>query len=678
MNGKEQSGWRNIAIVGPYLSGKTTLLESFLFVTNAITRKGNVTDGNTVSNSSPEARSRQMSVEVETANTDYKDIRFTFLDCPGSVEFTQETYNALMGVGSAVIVCEPDISRVLTLAPLFQFLDKWKIPHLVFINKMDRAASSFTEVLNALKEVSSRPLLPQQYPIRKGQDIVGFIDLISEQAFHYHENAPSDPVPLPESLKEEEYITRQELLEGLADFDDRLLEELLEDIDPSQEEIIKDLKQELSADLIVPVFMGIAEKDYGVRHLLDALVRETPAPTATAQRRGLDPDRDLTIAQVLKTYYTPQGGKQSLVRVWNGVLTDGMTLNGTRVGGIYRLNGSQQTAQTEAQTGEIVALGRMDTAQTGDTLTSESGKATIALPRAEKMPSVYSVAIVAENRKDEVKLSSALNKLIEEDPSLSWEQNTETHEILLWGQGDIHIQVSLDRLRRKYNLPMKTHLPHIPYKETIRKPIESVRGRYKHQSGGHGQYGDVHLHIEPLPLGTGFQFQETIVGGSVPKQYIPGVEMGVREALESGPLGFPIVDISVTLTDGSYHNVDSSEQAFKQAARVAMQEGLPQGEPTLLEPVLAMEIACPNSYTSNVLQLISVRRGQILGYEGLSGWKGWDKISTHLPQAEMHDFIVELRSLTMGVGSFSWKYDRLQPVPGKIADKILSQANSEV
>jgi len=678
MNGKEQSGWRNIAIVGPYLSGKTTLLESFLFVTNAITRKGNVTDGNTVSNSSPEARSRQMSVEVETANTDYKDVRFTFLDCPGSVEFTQETYNALMGVGSAVIVCEPDISRVLTLAPLFQFLDQWKIPHLVFINKMDRAASSFTEVLNALKEISSRPLLPQQYPIRKGQDVVGFIDLISEQAFHYHENAPSDPVPLPESLKEEEYITRQELLEGLADFDDRLLEELLEDIDPSQEEIIKDLKQELSADLIVPVFMGIAEKDYGVRHLLDALVRETPAPTATAQRRGLDCDRDLTIAQVLKTYYTPQGGKQSLVRVWNGVLTDGMTLNGTRVGGIYRLNGSQQTSQTEAQTGEIVALGRMDTAQTGDTLTSESGKATIALPRAEKMPSVYSVAIVAENRKDEVKLSSALNKLIEEDPSLSWEQNTETHEILLWGQGDIHIQVSLDRLRRKYNLPMKTHLPHIPYKETIRKPIESVRGRYKHQSGGHGQYGDVHLHIEPLPLGTGFQFQETIVGGSVPKQYIPGVEMGVREALESGPLGFPIVDISVTLTDGSYHNVDSSEQAFKQAARVAMQEGLPQGEPTLLEPVLAMEIACPNSYTSNVLQLISVRRGQILGYEGLSGWKGWDKISTHLPQAEMHDFIVELRSLTMGVGSFSWKYDRLQPVPGKIADKILSQANSEV
>ena len=675
MNQKVLENTRNVAIVGPYSGGKTTLLESLLFVTGAISRKGSIKEGNTVGDSSTEARDRQMSVEVSAASTDYQDIHFTFLDCPGSIEFAQETYNALVGAGAAIVVCEPAIARVLTLAPLFKFLDDWEIPHLVLINKMDKSKNSYMEVLHALKEVSSRPLVPHQYPIRQGQELIGYIDLVSEQAYHYHKGSPADPVPLPEHLKAEEKAARDEMLETLAEFDDHLLEELVEEIEPPQEEILQDLKKDLSADLIVPVFLGIAEQDYGVRPLLEALVKEAPAPTVTAERRGLKPKADgETLVQVLKTYFTPQGGRLSLARVWQGELTDGMTLNGVRAGGIYQMMGQQQQSISKASVGEIVAIGRLEGIQTGDTL-SNSNKKAKELPKSERLEPVYAQAIAPENRKDEVKLSSAIGKLIEEDPSLHWEQHGDTKEVILWGQGEIHLRVALDRLRRKYNLPMNTHLPQVPYKETIRQSTTS-HGRYKHQTGGHGAFGDVHLDIKPLPRGEGFYFHQTIVGGVVPKQYIPGVEIGVREYLQHGPLGFPVVDVDVTLTDGSYHSVDSSEQAFKQAARIAMTEGMPKCKPTLLEPILSVTVSAPSEFTSKVLQLVSGRRGQILGYEAIAGWKGWDRVTAYLPQAEMHNFIIELRSLTMGVGFFKWEYDHLQEVPDKIAENILARSSN--
>ena len=682
MNENVRASTRNVAIVGPYLSGKTTLLESLLSVTGAITRKGSVREGNTVGDSAAEARDRQMSVEVSAASTEYEGVRFTFIDCPGSVEFAQETYNALMGVDAAVVVCEPANDnnenglrqKVLTLAPLFKFLDDWEIPHLVFINKMDRVSNNFMDMLHALKAVSKRPLVPHQYPIIQDEQLTGFIDLVSEQAYQYHPGAPADPIPFPESLKAQEQAARAEMLEELANFDDHLLEELLEEIDPPQEEILQDLKLELGADLVVPVFCGVADQDFGVRPLLEALLREAPEPQDTAQRRGIDATAETPIAQVLKTYYTPQGGKLSLVRVWQGKLIDGIVLNGTRAGGIYRLLGQQQLSLNAAEAGEIVALSRLDGVKTGDTL-SANGKAT-ELPKAELLKPVYALAIAPEKRNDEVKLSAALTKLLEEDPSLMWEQHGDTHEVILWGQGEIHLQVALDRLRRKYNLPMGTHLPQVPYKETIRKAAASVHGRYKHQSGGHGQFGDVYLDINPLGRGEGFNFRDTIVGGVVPKQYIPGVEVGVREFLVHGPLGFPVVDVAVTLTNGSYHTVDSSEQAFKQAARLAMQLGMAQCEPTLLEPIVSVEVNTPSEFTSKVMQLVSGRRGQILGYEGISNWSGWDKLTAYLPQAEMHNFIVELRSLTLGVGSFQWQYHHLQEVPDKLAERVLATGSN--
>jgi elongation factor G len=673
MNNKIVAGSRNIAIVGPYLSGKTTLLESLLYVTGATSRKGSVQEQNTVGDASPEARDRQMSTEVTTASTEYEGVRFTFLDCPGSVELVQETLNVLVGVDAALVVCAPEAERLLTLSPLFQFLDQWEIPHLVFVNKMDRANSSFAEVLKALQLVSSRPLVLHQYPMSQKEQLSGFIDLVSEQAYQYHPGAPADPIPLPNSLRDQERAARAEMLEVLAEFDDHLLEELLEDIDPPQAEVLQDLKLDLGADLIVPVFLGVAEQEYGVRPLLDALLREAPDATTTAERRGLSLQSEPPIAQVLKTYLSPQGGKLSLVRIWQGTLTDGITLNQIRVGGLYRLMGQQQISLTTAQAGEIVALGRLEGIKTGETLTTLTSDPTLKLPKAEQLKPVFAQAIAPEKRKDEVKLSSAIGKLLEEDPSLVWEQREDTHEMILWGQGEIHLQIALDRLARKYNLPVKTHSPQVPYRESIRKPTSS-HGRYKHQTGGHGQFGDVYLEIKPLPRGAGFSFQETIVGGVVPRQYIPGVEMGVREFLGQGILGFPVVDIAVTLTHGSYHPVDSSEQAFKQAARIAMQSGLPQCEPVLLEPIERVEISTPTEFTANVLRLISGHRGQILGYDAKPDWRGWDQVSAYLPEAEMQNLIIELRSLTQGVGSFHWHYDHLQEVPDKVAERVLATA----
>ncbi len=671
MTQKVLSGFRNVAIIGPYSSGKTSLLESLLYVSGTISRKGRIEDRNTVGDNIPEGRDRAMTVEVNAASVEYGGIRFNFVDCPGSVELQQEAYNALVGVDSAIIVCEADPDRVLTLAPLFQFLDQWEIPHMIWINKLDRAIAPFAEVLAAFKTVSSRPILPQQYPIRQGPDLVGFIDLVTEQAYHYHPGAPADPVPLPDHLRAEEQAARTELLEALADFDDHLLEELLEEVEPPQAEILQDLQQELAADLIVPVLLGIAAQDYGVRPLLDALVKEAPDSGETAQRRGLDPTASTPVAQVLKTYYSPQGGKVSLVRLWQGTLKDGAVLNGDRMGGIARLLGTQQTSLPQAEAGDIVAIARLESARTGQTLTLE-GETIAPLPTPTALAPVYALAIAPEKRSDEVKLTSALNKLLDEDPSLHWEQHGDTHEVILWGQGDVHLQIALDRLRRKYNLPMGTHDPQVPYKETIRKARQNIHGRYKHQTGGHGQFGDVYIDIQPLERGAGFTFTEKVVGGVVPRQYIPSVETGVREYLSHGPLGFPVVDVAVTLTNGSYHAVDSSDQAFKQAARLAMQSGMPDCEPTLLEPIDWVEISVPNTFTASVLKMITGRRGQILGYEAKADWAAWDVVSAHIPEAEMHTLILELRSLTLGVGFFQWRYDHLDPVPDRLRERVLA------
>ncbi len=662
---------RNVALVGPNGAGKTTLLESILFVTGTIPRKGRVMDKNTVGDASPEARERQMSTEVTAARFEAGGLDFTILDCPGSVEFIQETRAALMGVDLAVVVVEPVLERMIAVAPLLHFLDEHGIPHLVFINKMDRSEVRYRDLLDALRKVSARPVIPHQYAIGRGQSLVGYIDLVSEQAYAYKKGGPSDRIPLPEEYREREQAARRALLETLADFDDDLLEKLLEDREPPADQVVADLRKTLGADQVVPVFMGVAEQDMGVRRFLEALVAETPEPSVRAAALGIAPDGP-TLAQVVKTYHLPHAGKLSLVRVWRGRVADGMQLGGMRVGGVYRLLGQQQEPVGEAGPGSVVALARLDEARTGQVLTNGAGALDVPLPVAAPLPPLFAFAITAANRNDEVKLSGALAKLTDEDPSLQVQSDPEMQQTLLWGQGEMHLKVALDRLRNKYHIAVQPHPPRTPYRETIRRSADA-HGRHKKQTGGHGQFGDVKITIEPLPRGTGFQFESRVVGGAVPKQFIPAVEEGAREYLAKGPLGFPVVDVKVTLNDGQYHSVDSNELSFKLATALALKEGLPKCQPVLLEPVLAVTISVPADYTSKALQLVTQRRGQILGYEGKAGWPGWDEIRAQIPQGEMHDLIVSLRSLSQGTGFFEWAFDHLQEVPERLAQAIVEQ-----
>ncbi|MFA6018885.1 MAG: elongation factor G [Rhodospirillales bacterium] len=658
---------RVAALVGPYLSGKTTLLEALLFEAEAVHRKGAVKDGSSVGDSAPEARSRQMSTELNIVNAGYLGDQWTLIDCPGSIELSQESLNALAIADVAVVVAEPDPARVLMLSPLLKFLDDHKIPHILFLNKMDVSMMKVRDALESLQTVSERPLVLREIPLREGDKVTGYVDLVSERAYKYHPGDNSDLIQIPKDASATEHQARQELLEHLADFDDHLMEELLSDVVPPTAEVYDSMARDLKDDLIVPVFFGSAQADGGIRRLWKALRHEAPEPQDTFARLGIKPDRDGPLVQVFKTLHAAHTGKMSLVRVWQGEVADGSAIAGGRVVGVMSLAGAKHDKKPKATEGEVVGLGRLENLSTGQLADAEkAGDSGWLAP----LPPLFALGVAVSKKADEVKLSGALAKLVEEDPSLSVEHTLDTHETLLWGQGEIHLQIAAERLKNRFGLDVVTHRPQVPYKESIKKGTK-VHGRHKRQSGGHGQFGDVHITIEPRARGTGFAFSDTIVGGAIPKQYIQPVCDGAEEVLKQGPLGFPVVDLAVTLTDGSFHAVDSSDMAFKTAGALAMREGLPQCEPVLLEPVLAVEIAIPSEHTSKAQRLVSSRRGQILGYDGKDGWKGWDVVSALLPRAEMHDLIIELRSLTMGVGTFAWRFDHLQELVGRPAEKVV-------
>ena len=676
MAGTLATGTRCVALVGPYLSGKTTLLEALLFATGAIPRKGSVKEGNTVGDSSPEARARQMSTEVSVAYTEYLGDDWALVDCPGSVELTQETFNALHAADVAVIVCEPAAERAVALAPVFRFLQDKKIPHMVFINKMDTATQSVQSVLESLQAGSGWPLVLRHMPISEGEEITGYVDLVSERAYKYKPGEASDLISIPDSVTDDEQLARQVMLESLADFDDELLEKLLEDALPPTGDVYEQLTKDLRAGLIVPVFTGAAEQDHGVRRLMKALRHETPNPDDSALRIGIEPEGE-AVAQAFKSLHAAHSGKLSIARVWRGEISEGDTLAGHRIGGITKLMGSNQTKVSKAGLGDVVAFGRMDEVTTGDVLTP-SGQLP-AYMEAWPVPQtpVYSFAIEAENRADEVKLTGSLQRLNEEDPSLTYRQDNEVHQLMLEGQGEIHLRLAIERLQSKYNIAAKTTKPRVPYKESIQKSV-SQHARFKRQTGGHGMFGDVHIDIKPRPRGAGFEFADTVVGGSVPKQYIPAVEAGAREFMDQGALGFPVVDVAVTLTDGQFHAVDSNEMSFKLAAREAMKEGLPKCAPVLLEPILRVDVDVPSEFTNKVHGLISGRRGQIQGFDAKEGWTGWDMVSALMPQSEIQDLIIELRSLSQGVASYQAEFDHLQELTGRLADQVVAEHKTEI
>jgi elongation factor G len=676
-NGRGAAGPRCIAIVGPFQSGKTTLLEAILERTGAVSRAGRVSSGDTVGDGSQEARAHGMSIEPNVATVDFLGETMTFIDCPGSTEFLYEMRNVMPVCDAAIVVCEADERKIPALEITLRDLEEAGIPRFLFINKIDTATRRIRETLALLQRASRTPLLLRQIPIWQDGIAVGFIDLALERAFIYREHAPSEVVDLPdgEGLRERE--ARYAMLERLADYDDGLMEDLISEIEPPRDRIFDDLSKELKERHVVPALIGSAERGNGVTRLLKALRHEAPTLAETRARLGIAGE-GAPLAQVMKSLHMGQGGKLSVARVMRGAFHEGDTVVGsrgaeTRVGSLLTLVGSTTSRKSEAHAGDTVGFGRMEGIATGDSFAAGKARPEAIVSTAPPEP-VYAVALKVKDRKDDVRLSSALTKITEEDPSLAVETKPEMGEIRLLGQGEMHLRVAVEKLASRFQVGVEITKPRVAYCETIRMPA-SARGRHRKQTGGHGQYGDVMIEIRPMPRGEGFAFEDRITGGVVPRQYIPSVETGVRDALKTGPHGFPVVDLAVTLTDGSYHTVDSSDAAFQAAAKLALAEALPKAKPVLLEPVLSVEITIPTEALSKATGLVTARRGQILGYDGRPGWSGWDVLSATIPESEIGDLIVELRSVTAGVGTFSTRFDHMAELSGRPAEMILQKAH---
>jgi elongation factor G len=676
LSGRPGSGaHRVVALCGPYLSGKTSLLESLLFATGAIGRRGSTRAGTSVGDGSQEARRRNMGTEINIATAEYLGDHWTFLDVPGSIEFQHDSFAALAVCDAVVIVCEPSPERVVALSPLVKYIEDHHIPHIFFVNKIDSAEGRVRDTLAALQTVSSRKLVLRQVPIRKpttdgGEETIGYVDLVSERAYHYKASGASDLIEMPAEILPRENEARREMLETLSEFDDQLLEQLIEDVAPEKSLIYRDLHDEFGADQIAPVLIGAGDRENGVRRLLKALRHDAPFVEETAKRRDL-PSNGVALAECFKVLHQAHAGKLSLCRVWSGTLSEGQSLGGQRIGSLFRPFGQRLDKIGEARAGEIVALAKVEALSAGQSI-AQAGIAPVAdFPAAE--PPVFTLALAAKNRNDEVKLSGALHKLTEEDPSLAYEQRGETHELLLKGQGEMHLKVAVEKLAGRYNVAVETVPPRVAYRETIQAGTQQ-HARYKRQTGGHGQFADIKVEIKPLPRGSGFRFVDRIVGGVVPRNFIPAVEEGLSEFLKEGPLGQPVVDLEATLFDGQYHAVDSSEMSFKMAARIALTEALPKCRPVLLEPILKVTVAAPSDATSRIQRLITGRRGQLLGYDARPGWSGWDEVSALMPEAEVADMIVEIRSVTQGVGTYRTEFDHLQELVGRTADRIVEES----
>ncbi|HWH18328.1 MAG TPA: elongation factor G [Allosphingosinicella sp.] len=666
---ERSAGTRAVALVGPGGAGKTSLAEALLFASGAIDRQGSVDAGTSVGDASPEARARQGSTEINLCRFDFLGDRFALIDCPGSVGFSADGMLGIAAADLAVVVVDPDPDRAHLAEPALRQLEALGVPHAIFVNKIDQARGSIQALLEALQPMSASPLIARQIPIREGEKITGFVDLALERAFHYRPGKPSERTEIPADLAEREASERFHMLEQLADHDDILLEQLLMDETPDLPTVLADLARETRENLGVPVFFGSALNGFGVRRLMKALRHEAPAPAAAAERLGATG----ASAFVFKISHGGSVGRLALARVFGGTLSEGTELKDrdgspVRVGALFTLQGEKTAKLAKAEAGEIVAIAKTETVHAGDWL-SASGNAAPTV-RPDLPASNYALAITTRDRKDDVRLSTALHKLVEEDPSLSWEQDEAHHETRLKGVSDEHLKVTLAKLKRRYGVAVDSAQPTVGYKESIRKSV-TQRGRHKKQSGGHGQFGDVVIELRPLARGEGFRFEERIHGGAVPRQYIPAVEQGVRDAMMKGPLGFPVVDVAVTLTDGSYHSVDSSELAFRTAGRIAMSEALAAAAPHLLEPVHRIVVTAPGSATSRITSAIASRRGQMLGMGPREGWSRWDRVEALMPESELQGLEAELRSLSQGLATFEAEFDHLAELNGKLAEEVV-------
>ncbi|MGB9793011.1 MAG: elongation factor G [Thermacetogeniaceae bacterium] len=666
----ETASLRNVAVIGHGGTGKTSLVEAMLFNAGHTTRLGRVDDGTATTDFLPEEVKRKISVNLAMAPCEWKNCKINLLDTPGYSDFFAEVKSALR-VADSVLVVLCAVSGVEVQTEI-----GWKeaanLPKVAFVNKMDRENASFERVVQQMKDILKGNIIPLQLPLGAESNFSGVVDLLKMKAYKYNpKEGTYEEQPIPDDLKEKAEEAREAIMEAAAEGDDELLMKYLDGEPLKDEEIYNGLRKAFQANSFVPVLCGSALNNIGVRHLMDFLVDFAPSPKVS--------DESALAALVFKTMTDPYVGKLSFFRVFDGSMkSDSIVFNANKekeekISQIFVMRGKQQEAVPEVKAGDIAAVAKLQETNTGDTLCRKDRP--IKLEGIDFPEPTLSVAIEPKSKGDEDKLSNAINKLLESDPSLRLHKNLETKETILTGMGETHLDIVIERLHQKFGVEVTSRAPSVPYRETIRSTVQQ-EGKYKKQTGGRGQYGHVWITLEPYPDGE-FAFEEKIFGGAVPKQYIPAVEKGLREAITEGVLaGYPVTGVKVTLYDGSYHPVDSSELAFKIAASMAFKKAMEKANPVLLEPIMNVEVIVPEQFMGDIMGDLNGKRGRILGMEPIEG--GLQLIRAQVPLAEMSDYAIALKSITQGRGQFKMEFSHYEEVPPRLAEEIIERRRAEM
>jgi len=680
---------RNVALAAHGGAGKTSLAEALLYNAGVTTRLGKVEDGNTVMDFEPEELKRNSSINTAFHQYEWKNHTVSLIDTPGDQNFFSDTLSCMQAADSNIIVIDA-IGGVKVQAELaWEFAESFNTPCMIFVNKLDRERADFTRAFDdAVESFGSPKPIILQLPIGKEDNFNGIIDLISMKAYTYDADGKASPCEIPADLQDDAQSERDALIENIAEADDELIEKYLEGEALTDDELRTTLKKGTIARLFVPVLCGSATKNIGIDLVSDFIVNCMPSPLEHALWVATDPSGeneseiknsadDPFSAFVFKTVADPYAGRLSIFRIVSGSIeSDGTFFNVNkdkkeRFNQLLTVAGKKQNPATQGIPGSIVAVAKLKDTVTGDTLAADGNK--IQFKCVKPLPHLISFSVQAKSQGDEDKVFSSLVKLQEEDPALKLERNSETKEILVSGIGQVHIEATLEKLKRKFNVEVLLNTPKIPYRETIKKKVR-VQGKHKKQTGGHGQFGDCWIQMEPMPRGQGFEFVDAIVGGAIPKTYIPAVEKGVRQASAKGSLaGFPCVDFKVTLDDGSFHAVDSSEMAFKLAGSLAYRKATVEAKPVLLEPIMKIKVKTPDDFMGDIMGDLNSRRGRVLGMDN----EGKNQvINAEVPMAEILKYAPDLNSMTGGRGMFTMEFSRYDEVPIQLAEKIIEEVNS--
>jgi elongation factor G len=678
---------RNVALVGHSGAGKTTLAEALLFRAGTIQRLGSVEDGTTVTDFDPEEHARGMSLSLALAPFEWKGFKINLIDAPGYADFVGDVHAAMRVADLAVFVVSAVEGVEVQTEYAWGVAEDHGVPRMIFINKLDKERASFDRTLTQLRDRFGAGIAPIELPIGEQAEFHGVADLFRDKAYVY-DSGQGEEAPIPEAMSEREHEVHDNLVEGIVVADDDMLERYLEGDIPSVEELEHTMARGVAEATVFPVVCGSATGPIAVDRLADFITELAPAPTdrppmtVTAGDQPVDVASDPSgdpLAFVFKTIADPYVGQISLMRIRSGTLNPDVVLSNSRTGSDEKLSkiatmvGKETELLASAPAGDIVAVAKLTDTATGDTLTPRHKP--VVLPPIDQPEPVLATAVTARTQADEDKLANALRRILAEDPALLLARNSETKQTLLWGMGEMHLTITLERLERKFGVAVETEKPKVPYRETITRTAEA-EGKYKKQTGGHGQFGVCFLRVSPLPRGEGFSFVDEIKGGSIPRQFIPAVEKGVNETMsDSGVRGFPVVDVQVAVYDGKYHSVDSSEMSFKMAGRLGFKAAMEKAGPVLLEPISRVQVTVPADYQGDVMGDLSSRRGQLQGTEAAPG--GMQLITALVPTSEIMNYAIDLRSLTQGWGRFRTEHDHYQEMPSHMADQVVAEMEED-